>query len=310
MRHSLYWDNFNQRIEETVQAISEERDIPVRRVAVFITDRCNLKCKYCNTRQQKNSMTKELFSQILDKYPRATIHITGGEPSVVNWLYPHLQEYRNNYNFHLNTNLVAPAPYNYVKRLKVSLDSHNELTWNKLVGKNVFKKVVKNIKEASEKTVTSITCTVTRQNMESLPEFSKFCSQEFPELYAVFFSVYKGKDEEFRLSEEEADQFFFNILPRVKENLNEESRNLVSETLDEKRRLIQGVRFPENNSTPCYISLSERVYDWNGESCCSHLYRDGIRNKPGEKHPACEYGCNRRLVMFNQEVYKRLCKEF
>jgi hypothetical protein len=90
-----------------------------------------------------------------------------------------------------------------------------------------------------------------------------------------------------------------------------ESSGLLEDTLDEKKRLIQGVRFPENSmNKPCYLSMSERVYDYFGnEYFCSHLYRDRVKQDGCGKHPNCEYGCNRRLVAFNEEVEKLLVKE-
>jgi hypothetical protein len=69
------------------------------------------------------------------------------------------------------------------------------------------------------------------------------------------------------------------------------------------------VRFPENKDLfiPCYLSMSERVYDWNEEKFnCSHLYRDKICHKDTKKRLQCSYGCNRRLVKFNEEVKKLL----
>ena len=60
---------------------------------------------------------------------------------------------------------------------------------------------------------------------------------------------------------------------------------------------------------PCYLSMSEKVIDWNNnEYTCSHLFRDGIFYTKPKKHDKCRYGCNRRLVMFNQDVSNRLTK--
>jgi hypothetical protein len=85
---------------------------------------------------------------------------------------------------------------------------------------------------------------------------------------------------------------------------------LLNETISEKFRLIQGERFPENNHNQCYLSLSERVFTPNGEmSGCSHLMRDGILIEPGRKHEKCRYGCNRRLVAFNELIQSRIVRE-
>ena len=126
-------------------------------------------------------------------------------------------------------------------------------------------------------------------------------------LYAVFFSVYKGTNPKFSIDECTANDFFANIKPIMDCFLDKESKALFNETIDEKMRLMQGVRFPDNDCGICFLSLSEVVYRWDGtKSACSHLFRDGILNIPGQKHAKCKYGCNRRLVDFNNLVLESI----
>ena len=309
MRHSLYWDDFESRIKETVHCLQTQQEIPVRRVAVFITDRCNFKCSYCNTKSGYPSMKQSVFQDIVDKYGQsAIIHITGGEPSVVPWLYPYLREHGSKYRFHLNTNAFIEPPFHAVKRLKVSMDSHDKMYWNKLVGVDAFDTVVKHIKMAIPHTVVSITYTLTKENYWSAADFAKFAAKEFPGLYALFFSVYKGTNPRFVFNDADVTRIFTHVLPELKTELSEESLHLLEETLDEKRRLIQGKRFPQNEAgQTCYISMSERVFDHKGTVVlCSHLYRDRVHHEHPQKHEQCSYGCNRRLVAFNEEVAKQL----
>lgn len=308
MRNSLYWDDFSRRINETVEAIKNKTIPPVRRVAVFITNQCNFRCDYCNMCLNNKQLSKKKFEEVIKKHGNtAIIHITGGEPSLVKWLYLYIEENKD-VRFHLNTNAFIKPPKN-IKRLKVSLDSHNEEYFNKLVHhKNAFQKVIQNIKEACEYTTVSITCVLSKENYKDTPEFMKFCRTEFPKLYAVFFSIYKGNNKRFKFSQEDINIFFNEIRPKLEKEMDEESRALFNETINEKFRLIQGVRFPENSlNNPCYISMSERVIDWNGEEgFCFHLFRDKIQMKCGKKYVECKYGCNRRLIMFNEEVERRL----
>lgn len=312
MRHSLYWDDFNKRIEETSDYLNGKSNVlPVRRVAVFVTDKCNFKCRYCNVKDTGETMEKSTFLTILEKYGKeAIIHLTGGEPSMVPWLFPTIMELGDKYRFHLNTNGYRTPPYKCVKRLKISLDSCDPVYWNALVGrKNAFEVVVDNIKESIPHTVVSITFTLSKNNYKQAIDFARFARNEFTGLYALFFSVYKGCQPDFEISKEDANDIFDNVLPELSRELSEESLALLRETIDEKRRLIQGIRFEQDLNKACYISMSERVFSPDGtESCCSHLYRDGIMSQISAKHEKCKYGCNQRLVQFNREVENRINK--
>ncbi|CAB4131583.1 COG0535 Predicted Fe-S oxidoreductases [uncultured Caudovirales phage] len=300
LRSSLYWDAFEKRAEETSRCLKTGIPVPVRRVAIFVTDRCNLRCKYCSMTTIGHTMSKERFVDIVGRHKDAIIHITGGEPSTVPWLYSTLALQEG--NFHLNTNAVIEPPYWHVQRLKVSLDSHIPDEWDELVGvKGAFNKVVSNVQKSIDKTVTSITCLMSSKNFRQLPAFVDFCNKEFPGLYAIFFSVYKGNNKESVMSSSDVEEFFRDVKPLLEERLLPESLALFQETIDEKCRLLQGIRFPQNNVKTCYLSLSERVYDWEKESHCSHLYRDNVIGG-AVPHEKCLYGCNRRLVSFNQEV--------
>ena len=116
---SLYWDDFEKRIEETVTSILKKESPKVRRVAVFITDVCNFHCKYCNSINSKITLSEERFKKILTDYGKdAIIHITGGEPSKVSWLYPLLEKESSKYRFHLNTNAYITPPSKAIKKIK------------------------------------------------------------------------------------------------------------------------------------------------------------------------------------------------
>lgn len=310
MRNSKYWDNFQKRADTTVKCVKECRPVPVERVAIFVTNRCNFRCKYCNVAFNTKELSQLQMIGVLEQFGTSPIyHITGGEPSVVKWLYPFLEANGERFTFHLNTNGFITPPAARVKRLKISLEGVDE-TWDRMVNyPGAFQKVVDNIKKSIPLTTVSITYTLSRATYRQSVDFARFARREFPELYATFFSVYKGKNPEFAWDEESSREFFEDILPTLRGELDEESRNLIDETLDEKRRLIQGVRFPGNcdMTKPCYLSMSERVVSPDGQiSTCSHLYRDGIFQTGFEKHEKCRYGCNQRLVMFNDEVERKL----
>ena len=304
-RNSEYWDDFQARAEETTRCLASGLPVPVRRVAVFVTNRCNFRCRYCNVGFNSQELSQARFEEVLRDFGTAPIyHITGGEPSVVKWLYPFLCENGERYRFHLNTNAFIAPPAKSVRRLKVSLEG-TDRGWDELVQHpGAFETVLRNIKAAIPLTRVSLTFTLSRMTYREAVAFARFARRELPGLYAVFFSIYKGTNHAFQLSEADAGEFFGSILPELRQELDDESRALIDETLDEKRRLMQGVRFPGNAARlPCYLSMSERVVAPDGTiSTCSHLYRDGIRPAGYDKHPKCLYGCNQRLVDFNAEV--------
>jgi len=304
---SKYWDDFEKRIDETVYCIKNNIEVPIRRVALFITNKCNFRCRYCNVLFGNNELSQENFDTIIDKYGKsALIHITGGEPSTVKWLYRVIESSKD-IRFHLNTNAFEAPPKN-VKRLKVSLDTNDKNKFEEIVRvKNSFERVTNNIKEATENTIVSITCVLSRQNYRNSPQFMEWCRKEFPKLYAVFFSCYKGTNSDFALTDEDASIFFNEIRPALEQNMDKESLELFRETFDQKRRIFGKERFPENKNKLCYLSMSERVVNYNGEiSRCSHLFRDGIMMTDNEKHEKCISGCNRRLVKFNEDIERKL----
>lgn len=307
MRHSKYWDDFKNRANETVECLQNNKPVPIRRVAIFITDKCNFKCSYCNHNQCKTEMNQEVFEKIINENNNAIIHITGGEPSTVKWLYG-LIDSTTGIRFHLNTNGFIRPPKN-IKRLKVSLDTVSPKYFDFITGTSgAYNKVVQHIHEASLYTTVSITYTLTKENYSLAPSFMRQVRKMFPHVYATFFSVYKGSNHRLRFDEESANDFFENVKYNLELEMDEESYHLFQETMTEKRRIIQGVRFPENIiNAPCYLSMSERIFSPNGDEYnCSHLYRDKIRHTSHKINEKCRYGCNMRLVQFNNEVERRL----
>ena len=149
-------------------------------------------------------------------------------------------------------------------------------------------------------------CYPNKQTYLQTPELARFIFKTFPKIYALFFSVYKGNNPNFILSQQDIDSFYNDIRPKLE--LNNESLELLNETIDSKFRIEQGIRFPDNNiEEPCYLSMSERVIGVCGnEFTCSHLYRDGIFQIEPIKHKRCLYGCNTRLVKFNNDISKGL----
>ena len=232
---SLYWDDFERRIGETVNAVQANTIPPIRRVSVFITNKCNFRCRYCNIDFGGQEMSKDMFKEICSKHKDAIIHITGGEPSLVSWLYDFIDE-TPDIRFHLNTNGYARPPQN-IKRLKVSLDTNSKSKFNSLTQVDGFDRVCRNIKEATNNTIVSVTYVLSKKTYKEAPEFMKFCRKAFLGLYAVFFSIYKGVDPEFVMSAKEVNEFWQRTRFELEKFMDKESLALFRNTVDEKKEL-------------------------------------------------------------------------
>jgi len=268
------------------------------------------------------------------------IHITGGEPTTVSYLrdLATFTERFRNIDLHLNSNFLDISNIMDVlyifKRIKVSLDTCNELDFDSTTCvRRSFKNVISNLRYLHDNIildghpVVSITNTVTRKNYKTIPAFLDFYYKNFPAFYAVFFSSYKGRNTEFEFSKDDIEILFNDIVPvmdmKMSKNKDTESKLLFHSSHD-KKTFSCCDRFPENKYTRCYIQLSEMLIDSIGDIYnCSHLFRDG-RGKTGlnicDDHigilhkisknnqsnipisDKCLYGCNKKLVSFNEAV--------
>lgn len=275
------------------------------------------------------------------------VHVTGGEPTVVKKFPEYIRETAKyqNVRFHLNTNFFSSVMsddlFKHIDRLKVSLDSAQPQYFNNLVQrKNAFEVVTSNldrlhelIKRGEVSTIVSLTYTVTKENYSHIPEFLEMYETRWPLFYASFFSSYKGTNQRFVLNQPDIDDLFNNIVPeidRITENYGDYETQKLFHASHEERTFKTSNRFPEVKSTECYLQLSELVIDENGDlSNCSHLFRDnapktGVNLRDGHlrdlftavksvkhpvpMHPACLYGCNKKLTTFNDVVKFQLQK--
>lgn len=97
---------------------------------LFITDRCNLKCRMCDYWKNKNpkkELTPEQWKQILDKLKINRVHIIGMEPLLYKDFDRLLKTIKPGRNIMLTTNGILldkhiPAISKYVSNTAVSLD--------------------------------------------------------------------------------------------------------------------------------------------------------------------------------------------
>lgn len=343
-----YWDDFEQRARETVSAVSVGLTPPLRRVSVHITNACNFGCEYCNEVHCKKTLSFTTFATLAKEYSAmggGIIHVTGGEPTVVRDFPAYIREVMKyaNVSFHLNTNLYSSVMtddlFGGIARLKVSLDSAEAKYFNDLVRrKQAYEIVTGNLDRVHQlladgkiNTVVSLTYTVTKENYKRIPEFLEMYETRWPLFYACFFSSYKGTNDRFVLTPADTDMLFSEIVPqinRITEQYQDTETKCLFHASHEARTFHVLTRFPEVNTTPCYLQLSELVVDEDGYlSNCSHLFRDNVPNsgmRLGDgnladlframkqaKHAtpmahACLYGCNKKLTTFNQIVSDQL----
>jgi len=165
-----------------------------------ITERCNLSCKHCyfDKKFLKNELSLKKLFKVLDNYlkllkkwnlPRekSRISITGGEPLIRDDFFKFLEKcYRNKeksrYGILTNGILFKDENVSKLKKLQinyaqVSLEGM-EKNNDEIRGKGTFKKIVKAIKLLIKNEIaTSISVTVTKQNLKDIPLLIKLAEE-------------------------------------------------------------------------------------------------------------------------------------
>ncbi|GCD12888.1 radical SAM protein [Clostridium tagluense] len=331
-----YWDNFKERVNESIDCIEANRLPSLQRLTIHVTDSCNLSCEYCNMRFCSKIMKKETVIKIIDEYTEMggdTIHFTGGEPSIV----PYINEifkYSKDKGLTVssNTNGYKRMDTKNIDKLKTSFDCCSREEFNRTMGKDCFDEVVENMKYYSETMkgkMLSITAVLNRKTYKHMLELVKFVEDNY-HVYNLYFSNYKGSNLDYAFTNEEITDMFENYIPKVLDYLKETGSEYSYKQLALYKPhdfINEQDRFAENKVIPCYIQLSEMTIDSDGVCHnCSHLYRDGVKpNKvfnvtdthlndcfKGLKKELkgnytyldchCETGCNTNLIGFNKAV--------
>lgn len=334
---SNYWDDFQVRVNKTIDCLKNDKLPTLERLTVHLTERCNFRCEYCNMHFKNAQMDKELAFKITKEYAEMggkIIHFTGGEPSVVEYI-EELFAYAKHLGLQVSSNTNAYKRMNTknIDKLKTSFDTPFEDGFNKTMGvRDCFEKVVGNMKyysETMQDKMLSITAVLNRKTYKHMLELAKFVQENF-KVYNLYYSNYKGCNEDFAFTNEEIKDMFENHIPKVldyfKSNGNEYSYKqlLLYKPSDFENT---DCRFPQNKTTPCYIQLSEMTIDIEGDCHnCSHLFRDKVKPTINinvkDKHllecfnnlkqelggnytclsDKCLNGCNVNLIGFNKAV--------
>ena len=283
---SNYWDDFQVRVNETIDCIQRGELPKLQRLTVHLTNSCNFHCEYCNMHFSSCFMNKSLAMKIVDDYVKMggrIIHFTGGEPSIVPYI-DEILSYAKSKGLvvSMNTNGYKRIDVRNVDKLKASFDLANKEEFNRTMGIDCFDTVVENMKyysqEMAEKML-SITAVLNRKTYRHMLELAKFVQDNF-KVYNLYFSNYKGENSDFAFTVDEIDDMFQNYIPKVLEYFKQTGNNYSYKQLKLYKPtdfLNSSCRFEENMRIPCYIQLSEMTIDVDGRCYnCSHLYRDGV----------------------------------
>lgn len=333
---SNYWDDFQIRVNETINCLNNGSLPGLDRLTVHLTEQCNFHCEYCNMNFSRNFMKEDLVKKIIDEYVAMggkIIHFTGGEPTVLPYI-ENIFKYAKEKGLQVssNTNGFNRVNTEYVDKLKTSFDIPYKDEFNKTMGVDCFDRVVENMKYYSttmDSKMLSITAVLNRKTYKSMLDLAKFVQQNF-KVYNLYYSNYKGDNPDFAFTEEEIEDMFSNYIPKVLKYF-EETGNTYSynqlKLYKPEDFINSSIRYLDNLSVPCYIQLSEMTIDTDGFCYnCSHLYRDGV--KPNRMisvvennlkdcfieikkdlggmytclSDKCLSGCNRNLIGFNKAV--------
>lgn len=339
MDTSGYWDDFPERVQETVDAINNKDAPIISRLTVHVTESCNLKCSYCNTHQSNRELScitiLGLALELFKCNPRATIHFTGGEPTVHKGIEKVLAFCKKlGLTTSMNTNCVKKIDVSNVDKLKVSLDTLDYDLQEIWQGKRNLSLIHENLLKYSEEMedkILSVTALVGKENFRYMPFFAEDVIRYYNP-HNIYFTAYKGTDLAFCLSDEERSELFNSVIPKTLYVFEKYAQEYSYKQLAmyKEQHFREENRFPENKIIPCYIQMTELVVDPSGRfHNCSHLYRDHVYGKnkfywnelysvsnafkalkntelqvPISNH--CFVGCNPNLVAFNCAVHNKL----
>jgi len=193
---------------------------PIKEATIFITNKCNLKCKMCFMHgissekgrfkledpygQLSMDSFKVIVDDLVEKNPHCTFFLMGGEP----FLHPNLLDMvkyikaTGNDNYvDINTNgtrisedILHDLMDNNLNLILYSLDGHNAELCDEIRGKGVFESVITNIKKSVEikndknaDTELGVHFVLTSSNYLHMEEMIHLCNQLNVDL--VFFSL-------------------------------------------------------------------------------------------------------------------------
>jgi radical SAM protein with 4Fe4S-binding SPASM domain len=152
--------------------------------AINVTNRCNLKCKYCfqniNTKRSQEATFEEIISILnqLDSLEVQDILLEGGEifaAPFIEKLLRKLNDYKMKFHMITNGTLLTPKLVDMIAQTNlsvgVSLDGSTPELNSQRGGEEIYSKVLSAIEMLVSRGInTAINCTVTKNNVDSIEQ--------------------------------------------------------------------------------------------------------------------------------------------
>jgi radical SAM protein with 4Fe4S-binding SPASM domain len=242
-----------------------------------LTSACNLRCKHCYIQSRENAYCSdndlsddkmfELAKELTDYFEVNHVTLTGGEPFLRKNILDILKVLKDsNTAVYIQTNatlindeiirVLSELLNPHLDVIQVSLDGLISDSHNQIRGKNIYDKVVENIKKmVSAGLFVSVNCTMTRLNYDEIENLFLTCNDMGVRRFTVTkMKVTTPEHEEFALTNDENFEMISRLihlktsknLPiymnltcfSIMELLNDESvRKMLDEYIDENEKL-------------------------------------------------------------------------
>ncbi len=255
---------------------------------ISITEKCNLRCPHCYTRNKKGSLTKEKVDTIIENLEDGLtrVKIEGGEPySEKELFYYTISKFRERFpNADIRANSNGVAFYEDrntiikeadllhslgLSKLRISLDKFHEDGWANLEKVSSIQKVLEEVGHPLETKYMSLTQALAIGNAEDLPEEQKEkrnCMNHTECLdNPYFFTDIKGN----------LYTCCWRLIPPLGNLLESKLKDLYENMDEMQKRLLSGdVRFLATNK-----NLSEVLNNWGECMLCKEVFQNAGTKK-------------------------------
>jgi MoaA/NifB/PqqE/SkfB family radical SAM enzyme len=154
-----------------------------------ITYKCNLSCKFCCVKTERNSVDIEKCCDVLETVTPNLgdwVYITGGEPFLIEELPAVCDRIKKKFKVGVTTNgtLFRPEIAEHVDRLGISLDGNKEYH-DSYRGQGVFDKALNLFQAVKDKCETVIMSTAFKENILALISLKPVIEELNPDYWQI-----------------------------------------------------------------------------------------------------------------------------